>query len=141
MRLKAVLETVLYADDLDAAERFYAGVLGLAVKSRKPGLFLFLTLERQMLLIFAPEAASQARGVPAHGARGPGHVCFSVAGAELDPWAEQLKRAGVMIEHWQDWPGGGRSCYFRDPAGNSLELASPRIWGFSEDLSTNNQPR
>jgi hypothetical protein len=31
------------------------------------------------------------------------------------------------------WPRGGRSLYVRDPGGNSIELASPRIWGFSED--------
>jgi catechol 2,3-dioxygenase-like lactoylglutathione lyase family enzyme len=24
---------------------------------------------------------------------------------------------------------GGRSIYFRDPSGNSLEFAEPRIWG------------
>ncbi|MGN6582964.1 MAG: glyoxalase/bleomycin resistance/extradiol dioxygenase family protein, partial [Rhizobiaceae bacterium] len=24
---------------------------------------------------------------------------------------------------------GGRSIYFRDPAGNSIEFAEPRIWG------------
>jgi catechol 2,3-dioxygenase-like lactoylglutathione lyase family enzyme len=29
-------------------------------------------------------------------------------------------------------PRGGRSFYFRDPAGNSLELATPRIWGLPE---------
>jgi len=27
-----------------------------------------------------------------------------------------------------EWPQGGRSIYFRDPAGNSLEFAEPRIW-------------
>ncbi|MEE9589465.1 MAG: glyoxalase/bleomycin resistance/extradiol dioxygenase family protein, partial [Hyphomicrobiaceae bacterium] len=29
-----------------------------------------------------------------------------------------------------EWPGGGRSIYFRDPSGNCLEIAEPRIWGF-----------
>lgn len=139
MRLRAVLETVLYANDLDAAERFYGEVLGLEVKSRKTGLFVFFTLERQMLLIFEPEAAQASRSVPAHGAHGAGHACFAVADAELDRWAARLEAAGVAIEQWQDWPGGGRSCYFRDPAGNSLELASPRIWGFVDSLSTGDQ--
>ena len=32
-----VLETILYVDDLDAAERFYGGVLGLELDSRKDG--------------------------------------------------------------------------------------------------------
>ena len=33
------------------------------------------------------------------------------------------------------WPEGGRSIYFRDPAGNSLELAPPTLWGGGWDFS------
>jgi catechol 2,3-dioxygenase-like lactoylglutathione lyase family enzyme len=139
VRLDAVLETVLYVDDLDAAARFYGTVLGLEQASARPGVFVFFRLERQMLLLFDPAAAAGARGVPPHGATGPGHACFAVADAALDGWAARLEAAGVRIEHWQSWPKGGRSFYFRDPAGNSLELASPRIWGFSEALSTGHQ--
>ena len=29
---------------------------------------------------------------------------------------------------WPDWPNGARSLYFRDPAGNSVEIAEPRLW-------------
>ena len=43
-----------------------------------------------------------------------------------------LAKHGVSIEKTIDWPDGGRSLYFRDPAGNSLELATPQIWGLSE---------
>ena len=139
MRLRAVLETVLYVDDLDAAGRFYGDVLGLDEVSRRPGLFVFFALEAQMLLLFVAEAAAASTNVPAHGAVGPGHVCFAVADDDLDAWARRLEEHGVSIEQWQDWPKGGRSFYFRDPSGNSLELASPRIWGFSEDLSTGDQ--
>lgn len=139
MRLSAVLETVLYVDDLDAAARFYGEVLGLEEVSRRPGQFVFFGLEAQMLLLFVPEAAQASSKVPAHGAVGPGHVCFAVADDELEAWARRLESHGISIEQWQDWPKGGRSFYFRDPAGNSLELASPRIWGFSRDLSTSDQ--
>jgi hypothetical protein len=34
----------------------------------------------------------------------------------------------VAIESEVSWPGGGRSLYVRDPAGNSLEFASADIW-------------
>ena len=34
----------------------------------------------------------------------------------------------IAIEADFTWPGGGRSIYFRDPAGNCLELAEPAIW-------------
>jgi catechol 2,3-dioxygenase-like lactoylglutathione lyase family enzyme len=34
----------------------------------------------------------------------------------------------VEIEADFHWPAGGRSIYFRDPSGNSLEFAEPKIW-------------
>src|SRR6185369_14355091 len=123
-----VLETILYVDDLDAAAHFYTGVLGLQPDSRRPGVFVFLRVGTGMLLLFDPEAARRTTEIPAHGSVGPGHACFAVAEADLDPWKVRLAAAGVVIEHEQDWPRGGRSIYFRDPAGNSLELATPKIW-------------
>ncbi len=129
---RRVLETVLYARDLEAAEAFYAGVLGLRVHARAPGRFVFFRLEEQMLLVFDPEASARNRDVPPHGCRGPGHVCFAVAEAELEGWREHLAAHGIAVEHEHVWPGGGRSLYVRDPAGNSVEFASPRIWGLPE---------
>jgi catechol 2,3-dioxygenase-like lactoylglutathione lyase family enzyme len=131
-----VLETVLYVDDLEAAERFYGRLLGLELDSRNDGLFVFFKCGNGMLLLFEPKAASTGRNVPAHGARGPGHVCFAVAEQALDGWRERLEAAGVAIEQEVSWPRGGRSFYLRDPAGNSLELATPRIWGLPEVGST-----
>lgn len=130
--LAAVLETVLYAADLDAAERFYAGLLGLPVDSRKPGLFVFFKIGRAMLLVFDPNASRQNRQVPPHGTDGPGHVCFAVPEAELSAWRAHLAGHGVAIEHEERWPRGGWSFYVRDPAGNSVEFATPRIWGLAE---------
>jgi catechol 2,3-dioxygenase-like lactoylglutathione lyase family enzyme len=43
-------------------------------------------------------------------------------------WRERLEAHGVAIESVARWPRGGRSIYFRDPAGNSLELATPDLW-------------
>ncbi len=127
-----VLETILYVDDLAAAERFYGELLDLELDSKKDGLFVFFKCGDGMLLLFEPEAAARGRQVPPHGARGPGHVCFAVAEAALAGWRERLGAAGVEIEQEVEWPRGGRSFYFRDPAGNSLELATPRIWGLPE---------
>ena len=67
--------------------------------------------------------------MPPHGARGPGHLCFRAEAAELDDWKARLEAAGVEIESDMEWPQGGRSIYFRDPAGNSLEFTEARIWG------------
>jgi catechol 2,3-dioxygenase-like lactoylglutathione lyase family enzyme len=49
----------------------------------------------------------------------------------MDAWRDHLAARGVDIEAEVQWPRGGHSLYFRDPAGNSLELASPRIWGIT----------
>ncbi len=130
--LQRVLETVLYADDLTAAERFYGEILGLQLDSRKDGVFAFFRLGDGMLLLFRAEATRRNDMVPPHGASGPGHVCFAVPEAALDGWKARLRERGVAIEHEQAWPRGSRSFYFRDPAGNSLEIASPKIWGMEE---------
>jgi len=97
------------------------------------GRHLFYRCGNQVLLIFNPEAtrippAPDALPVPPHGAEGPGHVCFRASAVEIDTWVSRLDAKGVVIEADFEWPGGGRSVYFRDPAGNCLEFAEPRIW-------------
>ena len=129
----SVLETCLYVDDLPAAERFYTQVLGLTLVSRQEGRHVFLRCGHQMVLLFDPsESAKTSDNFPPHGANGPGHACFSMRESQLSRWADHLQQNGVPIEKTIDWPGGGRSIYFRDPAGNSLELGTPRIWGIDE---------
>ena len=53
MRVTAILETVLYADDPAACAAFYVEVLGLTETRAVPGRFNFLRCGQQMLLIFA----------------------------------------------------------------------------------------
>jgi catechol 2,3-dioxygenase-like lactoylglutathione lyase family enzyme len=134
MAVDNILETCLYVDDLARAERFYADVLGLRLESRQEGRHVFFHCGKQMLLLFNPLACREpSEQFPPHGSFGPGHVAFGVREAELPTWTERLKQDGIAIETTIDWPGGGRSVYFRDPAGNSVELATPRIWGINED--------
>jgi catechol 2,3-dioxygenase-like lactoylglutathione lyase family enzyme len=133
MRPSSILETVLYASDLDAAEAFYTGVLGLELYDRAPPRQLFYRCGDAMLLIFNPVVTgvmgtAGRLPIPPHGATGPGHVCFRASAPEIDAWRARLIANGVPIESDFAWPGGGRSLYFRDPAGNSLEFAEPRIW-------------
>ncbi|MEK6709385.1 MAG: VOC family protein [Nitrospinota bacterium] len=136
MRVRAVLETCLYAEDLEEAERFYAEVLGLEAFQRTPGRHVFFRCGASaVFLVFNPRKTREPDlklGVPAHGAEGAGHAAFTVREGELDAWRERLRGLGVEIEKEVAWPGGGRSLYFRDPAGNSVELASPRIWRLEE---------
>jgi catechol 2,3-dioxygenase-like lactoylglutathione lyase family enzyme len=128
-----ILETVLYVKDLAAAERFYRDVLGLAPFAKVASRHLFYRCGDQVLLIFNPDTtkvppAPGALPVPPHGMDGEGHVCFRASSAEIDDWRAALEAKGVAIEADFEWPGGGRSIYFRDPAGNCLEFAEPRIW-------------
>ena len=128
------LETALYAADLDAAEAFYGATLGLAKLTRAGDRHVFFRLDDAMLLIFNPAEtvhppAPGALPVPAHGARGPGHVAFAATLAEIDALRSRLKAAGVAIEADFTWPNGARSLYVRDPAGNSVEFAEPGLWG------------
>lgn len=129
-----ILETILYAKDLDAIVAFYRDVLGLEPHSRGAGRHVFYRCGNQMLLIFNPNEtskipASDKLPVPPHGADGEGHVCFRASAEEIDVWRATLRQKNVAIEADFEWPGGGRSIYFRDPAGNCLEFAEPRIWG------------
>ena len=133
-----VLETCLYATDLQAAERFYTDVLGLDRFSSAPGRHVFFRCGDGMFLVFNPERTSTdvslvgGSPVPTHGATGAGHVAFAVPDAEIPAWRARLEAAGVAIESQVAWPRGGRSLYVRDPAGNCVELASPKLWGFPD---------
>jgi catechol 2,3-dioxygenase-like lactoylglutathione lyase family enzyme len=130
MQVERVLETCLYADDLSAAEAFYSRVLGLQVRSRVAGRHVFFHCGENMLLVFNPAATQRATGeVPRHGALGTGHVAFAATEESLTAWKDQLAQNGVSVEAEIHWPAGGHSLYFRDPAGNSVEITTPQTWG------------
>ena len=135
MTPSGILETVLYARDLGAVEDFYRRALGLEPFAKAEGRQVFYRLGEQVLLIFNPLLTSKPPAedaklpVPPHGTDGEGHVCFRASAEEITDWRAHLEKEGVFIEADFEWPEGGRSIYFRDPAGNCLEFAEPRIWG------------
>jgi catechol 2,3-dioxygenase-like lactoylglutathione lyase family enzyme len=133
-QIQGLLETCIYAADLSAAEQFYVRVVGLTVYARVPDRHVFFRCGESMFLVFNP-AATQAgmrdgsgQMRMQHGAIGAGHVAFQVDESTLAAWRRQLAAHGVTIEAELTWPGGGRSIYFRDPAGNSVELATATVW-------------
>ena len=133
MKIRNVLESCLYGTNLDEMEAFYGDLLGLERYSGVEGRHVFFRCGNGMLLIFNPDATNQpGQGVPAHGVTGAGHIAFGVPEAELEEWRHKLEAKGVTIEAVVEWPAGGYSLYFRDPAGNSVELTTPKIWRMSE---------
>jgi catechol 2,3-dioxygenase-like lactoylglutathione lyase family enzyme len=131
MQVEQILETCLYVDDLEAAEEFYGRVLGLKAFSKVKGRHVFFHCDQSVFLLFNPARTVQPEGaipVPSHGTQGAGHVAFAMKSAEIDRWREHLRKNGVAIEAEVTWPSGGQSLYFRDPAGNSVELATPQTW-------------
>jgi catechol 2,3-dioxygenase-like lactoylglutathione lyase family enzyme len=128
--IRAIIETVIYVDDLQASETFYRAVLGLEVIAKEPGRHVFFRVgETNVLLAFLAEATRKGDQLPAHGATGPGHFALGIEADAFDAWREFLHSHGVAIEKEVEWPAGGKSLYFRDPAGNSVELITPRVWG------------
>lgn len=138
--ITGILESILYAEDLGAAREFYVRVMGLEEVAFEPGRHVFFRCGYGMLLIFNPESTKQSEVrvgdalIPRHGATGEGHLAFAVEVAALDAWQQRLESLEVEIEskiHWRADVQEGpevRSIYFRDPAGNSIELACPQLW-------------
>ncbi len=130
MRTQAILETAIYVDDLQAAETFYGTVLGLRVMGKGPGRHAFFQVgESSVLLAFRAVATLKGDPLPALGATGPGHFALGIEAEAFDAWRKLLQGHGVSIEKEVEWPRGGKFLYFRDPAGNSVELVTPGVWG------------
>lgn len=131
--LNAILETVLYVDDLARASAFYDEVLGLAQIYSDARMRGYDVSRRGVLLLFcrgASLAPVEMPGgvIPPHDGCGPVHIAFSVAHDALAEWEAHLGAHGIVVEGRAQWPRGGRSIYFRDPDGHLLELATPGLW-------------
>ena len=129
MKATRILETCLYVNDLDAAEKFYRDVIGLDFYAKQEGRHVFFRCGTTMFLLFDPEGTSDP-SLPfgGHGARGAGHAAFEIGEDEVDAWRDHLKQHSVIITSETEWPSGGHSLYFRDPAGNILEVATRTTW-------------
>jgi catechol 2,3-dioxygenase-like lactoylglutathione lyase family enzyme len=127
--LETITETAIYVDDLDAAESFYRDVLGLEVIGKQPNRSVFFRVGDGVLLAFNPEETIKGGMLPSHGTHGPGHFALGIRAESVGSWKARLESHGVAIELEFEWPRGGRSLYFRDPSNNSVELATPGIWG------------
>ncbi|MDA8697548.1 VOC family protein [Rhodopirellula sp.] len=130
----AILESVLYCDDLETCGHFYEQVVGLRLASSLAGRHRFYRLRGGMLLLFRSGATANDvikvndQVIPPHGTTGSGHLAFSIDPESIGSVPERLKSFKILIESEIEWPNGGYSIYCRDPAGNSIEFATAKLW-------------
>jgi catechol 2,3-dioxygenase-like lactoylglutathione lyase family enzyme len=132
-KLDRVIETCLYADDLDRAARFYEEVLGLPVVTADSRFRAYDVGGQSVLLIFrrgATRETVQMPGgtIPPHDGQGDLHIAFAIAADDLPDWEKRLAAHDIAIEGRTKWTRGGESIYFRDPDRHLLELATPGLW-------------
>src|SRR5262245_3876181 len=114
LRIKAIIETAIYVDDLQATEAFYGTVLGLRVIGKEPDRHVFFQVgEGNVLLAFLAETTLKGDQLPPHGASGPGHFALGIEAESFDAWRKLLQSHGVTIEKEVEWPNGGKSVYLR----------------------------
>ena len=109
----------LLVRDAEAACRFYAEVLGLAVLPRPdlgfPGAWLSLGAGQALHLLELPNP-DPSEGRPAHGGRDR-HFALRVGATA--PFAERLAEADIAFTRSRS---GRDALFFRDPDGNAVEL-------------------
>ena len=132
MKIKKVVETCIYSSDLESMKNFYTGILGLPVIQEEQDKLVFLKAGKSMLLIFDPVRTKANSGsLPAHGApTPPSSIHFALEIEEQDYHANKqiLIDNNIAIEKEVNWNNDAKSIYFRDPAGNLVELITPGGW-------------
>ena len=126
-----VSELVLEVRDLEAAERFYGGVLGFPVVERWTG-------ERRAVWVMAGRGTRIGLWPPQvglAGGRGGSHVHFAlrIDDADYDAALARLRGHGQEVfEYVFAKDGRGRSLYVTDPDGNVVEFWT---WDVGEHLA------
>jgi catechol 2,3-dioxygenase-like lactoylglutathione lyase family enzyme len=133
LKTEGVLETCVYVDDMEQAHAFYHGLLGLDRMLEDGRLSAYDAGDRSVLLIFLRDEAindieTPGGLVPGHNSTGPAHFAFRIDAESLGRWKLHLEARNVRIVSEVDWGARGKSIYINDPAGNVVELATPRLW-------------
>jgi len=117
--VSGVSELVLEVVDLEAAEAFYAGVLGFPVVERWP--------DREAIWVMAGEGTRIGLWRPQvglAGGRGGLHVHYAmkIAEDEFDAAVSLLRDRGQDVQTMTFGEHHGRAAYVDDPDGNVVEL-------------------
>jgi catechol 2,3-dioxygenase-like lactoylglutathione lyase family enzyme len=132
-RIDGLLETSLYARNLERTAAFYGELFGFKALVDTPRLVAFEIAGRSVLLVFQAGATQDdvidSRGkIPGHDGVGRLHLALSIAKEDLDAWRQRLLERGIEIVGEYRWRRGGVSLYVRDPDGALVELATPGLW-------------
>jgi catechol-2,3-dioxygenase len=132
MKINKVVETCIYSSDLESMKKFYVEIIGLSVIQEERDKLIFLRAGKSMLLIFDPLRTSiNNESLPTHGAMTPPssiHFAMEIEEEEYPRCKEHLGRNGIAIQKEVNWDGKTKSLYFRDPAGNLVELITSGGW-------------
>jgi len=117
MELRGVHHISLNVADAESATRFYIDVLGLEPLERPdfgfPGAWLACADGRQVHLIQVDDWVA------------PKGQHFAFAVEDIERVRGELEGKGVKVSATSVIPGTGRQCFFKDPAGNMIELNEP----------------
>ena len=132
MKLR-VLETALYVENLDAAEKFYAALFGCETMLSDERMRALDIGKTNVLLLFKRGGTTEGEEVeggfiPPHDAQGEIHLCFAIEKDDLENWQRKLEERNIEVISTVFPPRGGTSLYFRDLDGHLIELATPGIW-------------
>ena len=122
LEIQGVTHWSIPEDNLDEAEEFYGGILGLKSEGRwgNNTMSCYSTDGNNILLC--------AQKSPAGGSPPGVHHSFTVTPEILDQACKVFKEKGVKIDSLVYRAKGhftGRELYFFDPSGNRLELRDP----------------
>ena len=129
MEFTQIKETCLYFHDLEKANDFYNGMLGLPVISHVPGKHIFFRAGTSVLLCFNPADSKHKKRPPPHFAHGHYHLAFEVEASQYENRKNELMKMGIVLIDKVIWDTGQESVYFEDPEGNVLEIVPKGIWG------------
>jgi catechol-2,3-dioxygenase len=131
-RVRRILETVLYCEDLARTAAFYQMLLNVSPMLTGDRLVALDAGGGSVLLLFqrgnSGPLDTPGGLVPGHDGGGPVHLAFAIDADTVAAWEARLSELGIAIESRVRWDRGGESIYFRDPEGRSVELATPGLW-------------
>jgi catechol 2,3-dioxygenase-like lactoylglutathione lyase family enzyme len=120
LHLQKLVHFTIPVTDLDQAEAFYTGLLGLTKVRRSPHM-CFLRCGDDLFVLTRSERPIDPNPPNRHEI----HTAFLVQGSAYDAALQTLAAQGVPVFLEESRERGtfqGRSAYFHDPDGNVLEL-------------------